>query len=398
MLIGIVGKPNVGKSTFFKAATLIDIKIANYPFVTIKANEGVGYVRTKCADIDLNVKCNPKQGSCDNGNRFVPVRILDVAGLVPGAHKGKGLGNKFLDDLRQADVLIHVIDASGSTNEEGESVTSGTYDPGKDIQFLEEEIDLWFFGILMKNWSKFIRQAESLKKPVDRALAEHFSGLKVNLDMVKGAIVDSKLSKNLRDWKEKDIQAFATQLRLKSKPIIIAASKADVPSAKGNLDSLKKRFPNYKIIPCSAESELALKEADKKEIIKYIPGNSEFGIKKGKELKLEHEKALTFIKKNVLAPFNSTGVQECLNTAVFEELRYIPIFPGGVGRLQDSEGRVLPDVFLLPPNSTALDFAFTLHTDLGEKFIRAIDVRTKKTVGKNHKLKFGDVIEVISGK
>jgi len=399
MLIGVVGKPNVGKSTFFRSTTLVEAKIGNYPFVTIDANEAIGYAKYRCAEADFDVKCNPKQGFCMDGNRFIPVKLMDVAGLVPGASEGKGLGNKFLDDLRQADVFIHVIDISGSTNELGEPVPKGSYNPEEDILFLEKEIDMWFFGILLKNWKKFVRQAKASKKPIDRAIAEHFSGLKISLPMVKKAIEELNLSMEINTWKEEDIKNFATNLRTNSKPMIIAANKADLDLniTKKNLENLKKKFPQYKIITCSAESELALREASKKSLISYIPGDSKISDLSNK-LSEKQKQALEFIKTSVLKKFGSTGVQECIDIAVFEELKYIPIFPGGVGKLQDSEGRVLPDVFLLPPRSTALDFAYHLHSDFGDNFVRAVDVKTKRIIGRDHKLSPGDVIEIISSK
>ena len=114
MLIGVVGKPSTGKSTFFKAATLAEVETANYPFTTIKPNHAVGYVKIDCVDKEFEVQCNPRMGYCLNHKRFVPIDLLDVAGLVPGASEGAGMGNQFLDVLNQANALIHVIDVSGS--------------------------------------------------------------------------------------------------------------------------------------------------------------------------------------------------------------------------------------------------------------------------------------------
>ncbi len=397
MLIGIVGKPNCGKSTFFKAATLANVLIANYPFATIKPNHGCGFVRIECADRFFNTQCNPRVGYCINHQRFVPVDLLDVAGLVPGAHEGLGMGNAFLDDLRQADVLIHVIDCAGSTNEKGEPVNAGSYDPAEDIRFLEVEIDEWYLGILKKGWDRFARQVHQEHKEIYKEIAKQFSGLKATEDMVKGIIEKLALNKDdATKWTEDDLTNFTKELRKATKPMIIAANKMDVPAAEENLKRLQKEFPEYLIIGCSAESELALREASKKEMIKYIPGNSDFEIIG--ELSEQQKSALEFIRKSILEKIGSTGVQQVLNKAVFELLKYIPIFPGGISKLTDQYGRVLPDCFLLPEKSTALDFAFKIHTDLGESFIKAIDVKTKRTVGKDHILNYGDVVEIISGK
>jgi len=396
MLIGIVGKPSTGKSTFFKAATLAEVETAPYPFTTIMANEAVGYVRTNCAEKLFGVKCNPREGFCIKGQRFVPVKLLDVAGLVPGAHKGLGLGNQFLDDLRQADALVHVVDASGSTNEKGEAVKPGSYDPLNDVKFLEEELDMWFFNILNKNWDKFLKQSKLTGKQIDRAIAEQFSGLKIDLAMVKKTLQKLKLNhEKANEWSQEQLKQFTTELRKISKPIVIAANKMDISSAKENIKKLKELFSDYKIIPCSAESELALREAAKKELIDYIPGDSDFGIKNRDKFTAEQQTAADFITE-VLKEWNNTGVQQCLNTVVYDHLKYITVFPGGVNNLTDSQGRVLPDSFLMPPNSTALDFAYRLHSDFGDNFIRAIDVLSKKTVGKDYILKEGDVIEIIA--
>jgi ribosome-binding ATPase YchF (GTP1/OBG family) len=397
MLIGVVGKPSVGKSTFFKAATLAEVAIASYPFTTIEANEGVGYVKIKCVEDFFKVKCSPKHGFCINGQRFVPVRLLDVAGLVPGAHEGKGLGNKFLDDLRQADVLIHIVDASGSTNEKGEPVEAGSYDPCEDVRFLETELDQWFIRIFKKGWAKFARSTIENK---EMAMADQFSGLGVTLGMVKRALSKLNLTeKSLREWsEEEDVVKFATELRALSKPVVIAANKIDIPEAKENVEKLKKEFPDYVIVPCSAESELALREAAKSDLIKYAPGDNKFEILKPDKLSEKQKKALSFIDEKILKEWGKTGVQDCLNTAVFDFLKYVAVFTGGVNKLADAEGNILPDVFLMPPGSTAYNFAEKIHSDLAEGFVKAIDVKTKKVVGREHELKNCDVISIVSSK
>jgi len=397
MLIGIVGKPNVGKSTFFKAATLAEVEIAARPFTTIKPNEGVGFVRIDCIESFFKVKCNPRQGFCIDSQRFAPVKLMDVAGLVPGAHLGKGLGNKFLSDLVQADVLIHVVDASGSTNENGELVEAGSYDPSRDVKFVEDELDRWFASMLKENWSKFVRHG--LQKAPDKALAEQFYGFKVTLDMVTKALRTSKLeAKKLADWSDSDILLFASAVRAMSKPVVIAANKIDLPSSKANIEKLKKEFPNSFVVPCSAESELALREAAKSNLIKYIPGDSDFQTLMPEKLSSQQKKALEFIREKILKVWGKTGLQACLNAAVFDFLHYIAIFPGGVSKLSDSEGRVLPDVFLLPPKSTAIDFANKIHTDFAKNFVAAIDVKTRRKIGRDTELKNLDVIEILTSK
>jgi len=397
MLLGLVGAPNVGKSTFFKAATLSEVLIADYPFATIKSNHAMGYVKIDCLDKDLGVQCNPREGFCLNGKRFVPVEIMDVAGLVPGASKGKGLGNQFLDDLRRADAFIQVVDLSGKTNEEGKPVED--FYPGKNIEFLERELNLWYSSILKKVWRVFSRTAEMQKKNFAEAVAKQFSGLKVSEDDVKEVLLKTGFnSEKPTKWSDEDVFEFAKQLRHLTKPMIIAANKIDTERGKKNLEKIKKDFPDYVIIPCSAESELALREAARDGLIDYVSGEGKFKIsEKGKQkLNEKQKKALEFVQKNILNVYGSTGVQKILDEVVFNMLNYIAVFPAGVSKLADSKGNVLPDCFLIKKGSTALDFAAKLHTDFAENFIKAIDVRTKKIVGKEYKLKHRDGIEIIS--
>jgi len=320
---------------------------------------------------------------------------MDVAGLVPGASEGKGLGNQFLDDLRQADVFIQIVDVSGTTDETGKPTEN--YDISKDIVFLEDELNRWFLGILMKVWKSFARKAEMEDEDFSQAVAKQFSGLKVKEDDVKSVLLKLNLPSKPSTWNNKQLLEFASALRKKSKPMIIAANKIDTPNGKENYGKLKKDFPDLTIIPCSADSELALREATKFDLINYTPGERDFEMK-GK-LTEKQKEALDKIKKNVLNVYETgTGVQAILNYAVFNLLGYLAIFPAGASKLADSKGKILPDCFLLPPGSTALDFAYFLHTDFGKNFIRAIDARTKKVLGKDYKLKNRDALEIITGR
>ncbi|MEM2121039.1 MAG: redox-regulated ATPase YchF [Candidatus Woesearchaeota archaeon] len=398
MLVGIVGKANVGKSTFFKALTLINVEIANYPFTTLKPNHGIAYVRVESVGKEFNVVEKPKSGFVLGNYRFVPFEVLDVAGLVPGAHKGKGMGNQFLDDLRQADALIHVVDISGSTNENGEPVTLGSYDPVKDVIFLEEEIDLWYLQILKRSWESFSKKVHLERREAFKEIAKQFSGLKITEHDVKSVMESLNLDHDLLKWTDSDLFEFTKMLRKRTKPIIIAANKADCKNAEENIKRIKESFPNTTIIPCSAESELALREAANHGLIEYIPGDSDFKIINPEKLSEKQLAALDFIRQNVLKRFGNTGVQQVVDYVVFNVLKQIAVFPVANSKLEDSQGNVLPDCFLVQEGTTALDFAYKVHTSFGENFVRAIDLRTKMVIGRDHVLKHRDIIQIIADK
>ncbi len=391
MEAGIVGKPNVGKSTFFKALTLVDAEIANFPFTTIKPNVGMGYVRVKCACSELGVSCNPKNSVCIEGNRFIPAKVIDVAGLVPGAHEGKGLGNQFLDDLRMADALIHIIDISGRTNEKGEPSTD--HDPEKDILFLEEEIDLWFYGILKKNWGKISSKIKCQSKEIAKEITEQFTGLGIKEYMIKDALRQLDLAEKT-DWSDDDLRNFAKNLRENSKPITLAGNKIDADTRK-NYERLKDK---HAITPVCADAELALRQAHNAKIIHYLPGDGDFKILK-EDLDERQKKALQFIKTSILEKYGSTGVQETINKAFRDMLEMIVVYPvENENKYMDSKGNVLPDARLLPGGSTAIDLAYKVHTDIGDRFIGAIDCRTKKKIGRDSVLKDGDVIKILTSR
>lgn len=398
MIIGIVGKPNVGKSAFFRSLTLAEAESGNFPFTTINANSAVGYVKIKDPAVEFGKHSNPREGYVLGDWRFVPVEVIDVAGLVPGAHEGKGLGNKFLDDLRQADALIHVIDLSGATNEKGEPIELNSYDPVNDVEFLEDELNHWFFNILERNWPNIDKKIRMQDMKVELALSSVLSGLKISENQILLALRELNLDKtNITA----NLFELATKLREISKPMVIAANKCDVLQEnklwEKKLFALKQKFPDYKIIPVMAEYEWNLKKAAKAGILSYISGEDNFEIVKEDTLNDIQKKGLDKIRK-ALQEMKSTGVQDCINMAVFDLLKMKPIFPGGVSKLEDSNGNVLPDCFLMPEKTTALDFAFRLHTDFGKNFIRAVNVKTKMPVGKETTLNFGDIVEIISGK
>jgi len=392
--VGIVGKPNVGKSTFFSAVTMAPAEIANYPFTTVDANVGVGYVRGKCPHEEFEVQCTPNNAPCDNGTRLIPVELIDVAGLVPDAWQGKGLGNKFLDDLRQASALIHIVDASGSTTADGTPTKIGAQNPLDDVKFLEREIDYWFFNILQKDWRRLSRQSSLEGMKVEKMLHERFTGLAITENQINQAVRNSGLTTKPDTWTDDELLSMCSSIRKSGKPLIIAANKCD-QAAQENLDALAA-LKDAIVIPTSAEYELALRKAADAGMIDYLPGSNTFEIKNADALSEAQKKGLETIA-SFLEKFGSTGVQKCLESAVFNLLDLIPVYPvEDENKLTDKEGRVLPDVHLMPKGSNAKELAYKVHTDLGDNFIRAIDARTKRVVGHDHELKENDVITIVA--
>ncbi len=393
MQIGLVGKPSAGKSTFFSAATLVDVAIANYPFTTIEPNTGIGFVRVNCVDTEFKVQCHPRTGYCVNHVRYVPIELIDVAGLVPGASEGRGRGNQFLSDLAHADCLIHVVDASGSTNAEGEPCAPGSHDPLDDVEFLERELDAWYLQVIQRNWRRFNRTPFQGQNEKIQALSQNLSGIGARDHTIERALLQTGLSeKKLDAWDENDQKTFTQSLRKLAKPIVVAANKMDVPSAEKNLARLRDKLGD-RVIACSAIAELTLKKAAKEGFIEYYPGQKTFANKK--DLAEAQAKGMDYIQTHVLKKYGGTGVQDVLEKTVLEILGYFAVFPAGTKKLEDSQGRVLPDCLLLPPGSTALDFAFKLHTDMGNGFIRAINVKTHQMIGKDHALTHRDAVEIV---
>ena len=397
-LLGIVGKPNTGKSTFFSAATLAPAEIANYPFTTIKPNRGVGYVRTPCVHEEFKVTDNPVNSLCMDGVRLIPVEFIDCAGLVPGAWQGRGLGNQFLDEIRKADALVHIVDASGGTDSEGRLCKPGEHDPLEDVKFLEHEITMWMANILKRDWPKIARTAESETSDLLTMLEERLSGLSIRRSHIFEAIRKAGLNaKKPTSWSEEDYLKFVDMLRQIAKPMLIAANKIDIPSAEQNLERMNKL--NYLVVPCCAEAELALRRAAEKKLIDYKPGDCNFNMIKPEQLTQSQNKALETIREKILIKNGSTGVQDAINMAFFRLLDMITVYPvEDLEHLADHNGRVLPDAYLVPYGTSARQLAYIIHTELGESFIYAVEARERQRIGEDHILKDRDVISIVSAK
>ena len=386
--IAIAGKPNTGKSTFFKSATMVDVAIASYPFTTIDANHGISHVRTKCPCKELGVHCN----NCVNGNRFIPVEFIDVAGLVPDAHLGRGLGNEFLDQLRQAQVVINVVDSSGGTDEEGNPVELGTHDPVEDVRFLEREMTMWLFGILKRNWSRLARRIQSTR--IEQVFAEQLMGAGADETRIKEALHNISLGDKPASWSEEDLLCISDEIRKTTKPMIIAANKFDI-APKENIQKLLS-LEGYMVVPTSSEAELILRMGEKSGFIKYVPGDADFEII-GKPSPAQKE-CLDRVR-SLLKQYGGTGVQECVNNAVFKLLDMIVAYPvEDENKFSDKDGTVLPDAFLMNKGDTAHDMAYQVHTDLGKSFLYAIDARTKRRLSEKHILEGGDIVKIVSAR
>jgi ribosome-binding ATPase YchF (GTP1/OBG family) len=393
--VGIVGKPNAGKSTFFSAATLTLVPIANYPFTTIKPNHGISYLRTKCVHTELGVEDNPRNSKCIDGERFIPIDIIDLPGLVPGASEGRGLGNQFLDELRKADALIHVVDASGSTDSEGKLTQPGAHNPVEDVVFLETELKMWMLRIVGKDWEKTAKKTEMAGEDPSSLVAERLSGLGVTKGQAENGIMKANLRGKPSAWTKENLLKLVDIIRRETKPLLLAANKIDLPTAIGNVSRLKQT--GELTIPVSAEAELALRRAAEKRLIEYKPGDPDFHVPSVGAVSAEQKAALEMIREKVLKPVGSTGVQACINSAFLNLLNMIVVYPvENPEKFSDHAGNVLPDAYLVPNGTTLKELALKIHTEIGEQMLYGINARSGMRLSDNYILKAQDVVSIVS--
>ncbi|MDG5818110.1 redox-regulated ATPase YchF [Natronococcus sp. A-GB7] len=387
--IALAGKPNAGKSTFYTAATMAEVDVANYPFTTIDANRGVSYARTECPCLERDERCNAD--NCEDGKRYVPIELIDVAGLVPGAHEGKGLGNQFLDELTNADVIVNVIDASGGTNEKGEPVDIGEHDPLEDIDFVEEEMDLWLADIVDRNWESIERQSRSPGFDVDDALAEMLTGFGASPTDVARTLREIDYPEDPREWTDDHREALAREIRQRTKPIVVAANKIDVAPEENVRKLLELDKP---VIPTTAEGELALRRAADNGLVDYDPGDDTLEV--GADVSDAQREALEGLA-DTMTEYGGTGVQGALDYAVYDLLEHLTAYPvEDASKWSDGSGNVLPDAHLLPQGSTPVDLAYTVHSDIGDGYLHAVDAKSSREIGEGYELEEGDVIKIVS--
>jgi ribosome-binding ATPase YchF (GTP1/OBG family) len=370
------------------------VKIADYPFTTLTPNRGVGYVRKKCVCKSLGVTDNPVNSRCVNGFRFIPVELVDLPGIVPGAHEGRGLGNQFLSEISMADALIHVVDASGSLDAEGRPTDPNPENTIRDIRFLEDEYDHWLAGIIERGLQKFSK-ARLNRRSVEEALSQVLSGLAIGRGDVEKAVEKVNPPDDFLKWSRETIVELARTVRIIAKPMVIAANKVDRKGAEEGVRRIRKA--GYDPIPISAEAELVLRRAAEAGLVEYFPGDSDFKIIRPEALREKQKEALEMVREKVLKPWGSTGVQELLNSVYFKALKMITVYPvEDPSKLTDKKGNVLPDVYLVPTGMSVREFAGLIHSDLMNNFLYAIDAKRKIRLSEDYVLKDDDVVSIVA--
>jgi len=395
--IGLIGKTNTGKTTFFNSATLSSEEISSYPFTTKSPVSGVAHAITLCVHPEFKIQDNPNNSKCLDGWRYIPIELIDLPGLIKDAWKGKGLGNQFLSIAAQSDALLHVVDASGGIDSTGKITEVGTGDPISDFADIEEELIMWYHKILEGNRDKVSKLIKTGTDVLD-ALTDLYRGIGVTKTHVKDTFHATNLEeKDFDDFDMVDSKKFASHLRKISKPTLIVANKVDVEGADKNFARLRERYNDSIVIPVSGDSEFVLRRAEQKGLIKYSPGSETFEIIKSDDLNEKQINALNFIKKGIMGEYMRTGVQFAINVAVFKLLKMNSIYPvADEKNLADKKGRVLPDLILLKDGATINDLAKEIHSDLTKGLLYGKDLRYNLRLPTDYQLRDRDVVSLVS--
>ena len=395
--IGLIGKTNTGKTTFFNSATLSSEEISSYPFTTKSPVSGVAHAITLCVHPEFEIQDNPNNSKCLDGWRYIPIELIDLPGLIKDAWKGKGLGNQFLSIAAQSDALLHVVDASGGIDSTGKISEVGTGDPLSDFADIEEELIMWYHKILEGNRDKVSKLIKT-GTDVSDALTDLYRGIGVTKIHVKETFRATNLEeKDFDDFDMVDSKKFASHLRKISKPTLIVANKVDVEGADKNFARLRERYNDSIVIPVSGDSEFVLRRAEQKGLIKYSPGSETFEIIKSNDLNEKQINALNFIKKGIMGEYMRTGIQFAINVAVFKLLKMNSIYPvADEKNLADKKGRVLPDLILLKDGATINDLAKEIHSDLTKGLLYGKDLRYNLRLPTDYQLRDRDVVSLVS--
>jgi ribosome-binding ATPase YchF (GTP1/OBG family) len=395
--IGLIGKTNTGKTTFFNSATLSSEEISSYPFTTKSPVSGIAHAISLCVHPEFKIQDNPNNSKCLDGWRYIPIELIDLPGLIKDAWKGKGLGNQFLSIAAQSDALLHVVDASGGIDSTGKITEAGTGDPIADFADIEEELIMWYLKILEGNRDKVSKLIQSGSDVVD-TITDLYRGIGVSKTHVKDTFHATNLEeKNFDDFNMNDSKKFASHLRKISKPTLIVANKVDVEGADKNFARLRERYNDSIVIPVSGDSEFVLRRAEQKGLIKYSPGSETFEIIKSDELNEKQNNALDFIKRGIMGEYMRTGVQFAINVAVFKLLKMNSIYPvADEKNMADKKGRILPDLILLKDGATISDLAREIHTDLTKGLLYGKDLRYNLRLPVDYQLRDRDVVSLVS--
>ena len=395
--IGLIGKTNTGKTTFFNSATLSSEEISSYPFTTKSPVSGVAHAITLCVHPEFKIQDNPNNSKCLDGWRYIPIELIDLPGLIKDAWKGKGLGNQFLSIAAQSDALLHVVDASGGIDSTGKITEVGTGDPISDFADIEEELIMWYHKILEGNRDKISKLIKT-GTDISDALTDLYRGIGVTKIHVKETFRATNLEeKDFDDFNMVDTKKFTSYLRKISKPTLIVANKVDVEGADKNFARLRERYNDSIVIPVSGDSEFVLRRAEQKGLIKYSPGSETFEIIKSDELNEKQNNALNFIKQGIMGEYMRTGVQFAINVAVFKLLKMNSIYPvADEKNLSDKKGRILPDLILLKDGATINDLAKEIHSDLTKGLLYGKDLRYNLRLPTDYQLRDRDVVSLVS--